>query len=86
MNQNPNPGIQFQTVSNGMSIFTDNLKIAKHMILTWQKKAQHIKLKMKKKIILLIASSLLIVVRNKICDKGYKPHKQNGQTICIPDF
>jgi hypothetical protein len=45
MNQNPNPGIQFQTVSNGMSIFTDNLKIAKHMILTWQKKAQHIKLK-----------------------------------------
>jgi hypothetical protein len=31
-------------VSNGMSIFTDNLKIAKHMILM-TKKAQHIKLK-----------------------------------------
>jgi hypothetical protein len=37
---------------------------------------------MKKKIILLIASSLLILsCEQNLCDKGYKPHKQNGQTI-----
>jgi hypothetical protein len=42
---------------------------------------------MKKKIILLIASSLLMSCEEQnLCDKGYKPHKQNGQTICIPDF
>jgi hypothetical protein len=42
---------------------------------------------MKKKIILLIASSLLILsCEEQNLDKGYKPHKQNGQTICIPDF
>jgi hypothetical protein len=21
-----------------------------------------------------------------LCDAGYKPHEQNGQTICIPNY
>jgi hypothetical protein len=37
MNQKPQPWNTISTVSNGMSIFTDNLKIAKHMILTMTK-------------------------------------------------
>lgn len=43
---------------------------------------------MKKKIILLITSSFLILScqEQNLCDIGYKPHEQNGQTICIPDF
>ncbi|MFV8346431.1 hypothetical protein [Flavobacterium sp. ZB4P13] len=40
------------------------------------------------KSILPIISSLLILSCEKqnLCDEGYKPHEQNGQTICIPDF
>jgi hypothetical protein len=43
---------------------------------------------MKKKIILLIIPSLLLLSceEQNLCDEGYKPHKQNGQTICIPDY
>ena len=43
---------------------------------------------MKNKIIVLITFSLLMLSCEKqnLCDKGYKPHEQNGQTICIPDY
>lgn len=43
---------------------------------------------MKNKIIaLLILSSLLLSCEpQNLCNEGYKPHKQNGQTICIPDY
>ncbi len=43
---------------------------------------------MKNKIILLLTLSLLILSCEKqnLCDKGYKPYEQNGQTICIPEY
>lgn len=43
---------------------------------------------MKTKIIsLLMLSSLFFSCeKQNLCDEGYKPHEQNGQTICIPDF
>jgi hypothetical protein len=33
-------------------------------------------------------SSLLLLscAKQDLCDNGYKPHEQNGQTICIPDY
>ncbi|MEO8236698.1 MAG: hypothetical protein ABI576_01220, partial [Flavobacterium sp.] len=33
-------------------------------------------------------SSLLLLSCEKqdLCDNGYKPHEQNGQTTCIPDY
>ena len=36
----------------------------------------------------LTVSSLLLLSCEKqdLCDIGYKPHEQNGQTICIPDY
>jgi hypothetical protein len=33
-----------------------------------------------------ISLLLLSCEKQDLCDKGYKPHEQNGQTICIPDY
>lgn len=43
---------------------------------------------MKNKIIVLITASFLVLScdEQNLCDEGYKPHEQNGQTICIPDY
>ena len=43
---------------------------------------------MKNKFIFLLTISLLFYSceEQNLCDKGYKPRQQNGQTICIPDF
>jgi hypothetical protein len=40
------------------------------------------------KIFILLAVSFLLLSCEKrnLCDEGYKPHEQNGQTICIPDY
>jgi hypothetical protein len=52
------------------------------MILTMTKKAQHIKLKDEKENYFIDSKSLLILsCEEQNLDKGYKPHKQNGQTI-----
>jgi hypothetical protein len=34
----------------------------------------------------LLLISSVILIESKICDEGYKPHEQNGQTICIPNY
>ena len=43
---------------------------------------------MKNKIILLLllSSVILSCEKQNLCDEGYKPHEQNGQTICIPNY
>lgn len=39
------------------------------------------------KIIVPVASVLVMSCETgDPCDDGFKPHQQNGQTICIPDF
>lgn len=59
------------------------------LFLQWKKKVQHIKNhQMKNKILLLLASNLLLLAceKKELCKEGYKEHTQNGQTFCIPDY
>jgi hypothetical protein len=34
----------------------------------------------------IIFFSLVSCEKQNLCDDGYKPHENNGQTICIPDY
>lgn len=36
--------------------------------------------------LLILSSLFLSCEKQNLCNKGYKPHEQNGQTICIPDY